>query len=122
MNEYNRPAGPQRSVETLKDIQLEPAVQTLISATNSGDGDALLRAFAPDAVLVDFGRTFRGHAQIAKWDQQENTGTQNHLRVRAVDPGPPMRLSLSVSGNGYNGEGVFEIELTDGLISLLTIT
>jgi ketosteroid isomerase-like protein len=122
MNEYNRPAGPQRSVETLKDIQLEPAVQTLISATNSGDGDALLRAFAPDAVLVDFGRTFRGHAQIAKWDRQENTGTQNHLRVRAVDPGPPMRLSLSVSGNGYNGEGVFEIELTDGLISHLTIT
>ena len=81
-----------------------------------------MRAFALDAVLVDFGRTFRGHAQIAKWDQQENIGTQNHLRVKAVDPGPPMRLSLSVSGNGYNGEGVFEIELTDGLISHLTIT
>jgi SnoaL-like domain len=106
----------------MKELRLEPAVEKLIAATNSGDGEELLRAFTPDAVLVDFGRTFKGHAQIAKWDRQENTGTNNHLRVTDVDSGSPIRLSLTVSGNGYNGDGVFEIVLTDGLISQLTIS
>ncbi len=106
----------------MKNFDLEPAIERLVSATNAGDGKALLQAFTEDAVLIDFGRTFSGRAQIAQWDRQENTGTQNIIRVNSVEAGPPVRLSISVSGNGYNGDGTFEIELKDGLISKLVIT
>ena len=106
----------------MKEFKLEPAIERLISATNSGDGELLLQSFTEDAVLVDFGRTFRGRSQIAVWDRQENTGTQNVIRMNDVVEGAPVRLKISVSGNGYNGNGVFEIELRDGLISRLNIT
>jgi phenylacetic acid degradation operon negative regulatory protein len=106
----------------MKQFKLEAAIERLISATNSGDGESLLQSFTEDAVLVDFGRTFRGRSQIAVWDRQENTGTQNVIRVNDVVEGAQVRLKISVSGNGYNGDGVFEIELRDGLISRLNIT
>ncbi len=103
-------------------MKLAPAVERLISATNSDDSEAFLTAFAPDATLIDFGRQFRGHEQIARWDRQENIGTQNRLSVKHVEMGPPMLVRVAVSGKGYNGDGSFEIELTDGLISRLSIT
>jgi hypothetical protein len=106
----------------MKAFSLPSAVERLISATNAGDAPGLLEAFDTDAVLIDFGRTFRGHEQIASWDRQENTGTQNRIHVTDVQVGEPLRIAVSVSGNGYNGDGVFEVLLRDGLISQLTIS
>jgi ketosteroid isomerase-like protein len=104
-------------------MKLNPAVQLLIDATNRGDSDALLKAFTKDAVLIDFGRVFHGRQEIARWDRNENIGTQNHLEVTAVKQLPKaMEVAVTVSGNGYNGFGHFLCELSGDLISRLTIT
>ena len=91
---------------------LEAPIQSMIDATNRGDSAAFLAAFADDAVLVDWGRTFAGKAEIAKWNASENIGTQNHLRVTSVHrSGTQVRVTVAVTGKGYNGDGTFVIDL-----------
>lgn len=57
--------------------QIDGPVREMIDATNAEDRDRLLRAFAPDAVLIDFGRRFVGHEEIGGWSDRENIGTHN---------------------------------------------
>ena len=100
----------------------EPAINAMIDATNEGDSDALLAAFAEDAVLIDFGRTFAGKAQIARWNREENIGTQNRIRVTDVKRrGALISVEIVVSGNGYNGTGTLAFELRNDLIHRLEI-
>jgi hypothetical protein len=40
-------------------FELEKPIQTMIDATNRGDSQGLLSAFADDAVLTDWGRTIK---------------------------------------------------------------
>lgn len=103
--------------------ELEPPIRGMIEATNRGDHDGVVASFARDAVLIDFGRIFRGRAEIALWDAQENTGTNNHLTVTAVTrPGPNTRVAIEVTGNGYNGSGVLAFLADDDGIRQLTIS
>jgi len=46
-------------------------VATFIQAVNDHDADALLSAFANDAVVADVGREFRGTAAIKEWSDRE---------------------------------------------------
>lgn len=95
----------------------------MIDATNRGDSEAVVAAFAPDAVLNDWGRTFTGREEIGRWDRDENTGTQNQIQVTSVaHRGEALKVGISVSGGGFNGDGSFTFEIKDGLISHLTIT
>ena len=101
---------------------LQPAVQTFLDATEAGDYDLFLTAFASDAVLEDWGRTFVGHEGIDRWDRQEHIGTQNTIVVRnSFETGDTTTLAVSVSGNGYNGDGTFVIHVRDGLIASFII-
>jgi hypothetical protein len=104
-------------------VELEKAIQTMIEATNRGDSDALLGAFADDAVLVDWGRTFAGKSDIARWNSDENIGTQNHIRVMGVKrSGNSVDVNVVVTGNGYNGPGSLIFELEGQSIKRLLIT
>ena len=47
---------------------LEPPIRAMIDATNAGDSDAFLQAFADDATIDDWGRTFTGRDEIARWN------------------------------------------------------
>jgi len=102
---------------------LEQPIRAMIEATNRGDHTGLVDSFAPDAVLTDFGRTFTGREEIARWDAQENIGTNNRLTVTGVTRlGSEVRVAIDVTGNGYNGSGVLAFVTGDETIERLTIT
>ena len=52
------------SVTAISPDQLPVAVRFYLTAHAARDTDAALRAFAPDAVIVDQGQTFRGVYEI----------------------------------------------------------
>lgn len=99
----------------------EPA-QRFIDATNSEDRAGLLAAFAPDAVLDDFGRVFTGLSAIGSWSDAENIGTHNRIAVHRVTGTADATLAdISVTGAGYNGPGTFLFHLRGAQIQGLTI-
>jgi ketosteroid isomerase-like protein len=102
---------------------LEAPVRAMIEATNRGDSAALVAAFAPDAVLVDFGRTFTGREEIARWNDNENIGTNNRLRITGVTRSDAeVRVAITVTGDGYNGSGVLAFAADETSIRRLVIT
>jgi len=102
--------------------ELEAPIAAMLDATNRGDPDGFLAAFADDAVLVDWGRTFTGKDEIARWDANENIGVQSHVEATSVQvDGSTSVVGVQVSGNGYNGGGSFAFETGGGLIRRLEI-
>lgn len=102
---------------------LEPPIRAMIEATNRGDHAGLVALFGADAVVNDFGRTFTGPEEIARWDAQENTGTNNRLTVTGVTRSDPrVRVAIAVTGNGYNGSGMLAFVADGEAIHRLTIT
>jgi SnoaL-like protein len=105
------------------EFELDAPIRTMIDATNRGDSEALLAVFADDAVLTDWGRTFSGKAEIARWNSEENIGTRNKILVTGVKrSGQEITVSVFVSGRGYNGPGVLSFQLAGNFIKLLLIT
>jgi hypothetical protein len=103
--------------------ELEPAIRQLFDATNRGDNDAFLDAFAEDGIVDDWGRTFTGHTEIAGWNAAENIGVNSHIDVTEVTrDGDTIRVGVAVSGDGYNGGGAFTFELAGGKIARMVIT
>jgi SnoaL-like domain len=106
-----------------RNLDLEPPVQAMIDATNAEDDEAFLAAFAVDAELVDWGRPFAGRSEIARWNDQENIGTNNRITVTGVErSGGRVDVAISVTGNGYNGTGTLAFELRGELIQRLVIS
>lgn len=104
-------------------VGLEPPIQAMLDATNRGDSEALLAAFEHDAVLVDWGRTFTGKKAIARWNDDENMGTQNRIDVTGVERSADgVAVSVSVTGTGYNGQGTLTFQLGARGIRRLVIT
>jgi hypothetical protein len=102
--------------------ELDPPIQAMFDATNAGDSDAFLAAFAEDAVLIDWGRTFTGHDQIAGWNANENIGVQSHIETTGVQrEGDDVIVGVNVSGNGYNGGGSFAFRTAGGRITRMEI-
>jgi ketosteroid isomerase-like protein len=94
----------------------------MFDATNSRDPRAFVAAFADDAVLVDWGRTFTGHEQIAAWDANENTGVESRIEVTGVEQdGATTVVGVQVTGKGYNGGGSFAFETAHGRITRMEI-
>jgi hypothetical protein len=103
--------------------ELESPIRQMIDATNSGDSVAFLGAFAGDAVLDDWGRTFTGHEEIAGWNERENIGVKSHIEVTGVErSGDSVRVGVAVSGDGYNGGGAFTFVLAGDRIARMVIT
>lgn len=101
--------------------RLEPPIRAMIDATNRGDRDAMLAAFADDATLVDFGRTFTGRTEIARWDANENIGVHSRFSVRSVDrSGRSVTVGVTVTGDGFNGDSSFRFDLEgDRIVRML---
>jgi hypothetical protein len=103
--------------------QLPPAIRAMIEATNRADVKGFLDAFAADAVLDDWGRTFTGRSEIAGWDERENIGVNSHIEVTGVQrDGDRVRVGVAVSGDGYNGGGAMTFTLADDKIARMVIT
>jgi hypothetical protein len=104
-------------------FELEAPIQRMIDATNRGDTDTFLSAFSDDAILTDWGRTFAGKSEIARWNDDENIGTQNQIRVMGVKrSGSSVDVNVVVTGKGYNGPGSMIFEVDGESIRRLVIT
>jgi hypothetical protein len=99
-------------------------LRTFIDATNRGDSDAFVAAFTEDAVLDDWGRVFHGHHGVAAWNRSDNIGKQSHFELVGIEPvDDPNRVvvTLTVTGNGYNGTGPITFEFRDDQIARVVI-
>jgi hypothetical protein len=102
---------------------LDPPIRQMIDATNRGDSEDFLAAFADDALLEDWGRTFTGRDEIAGWNARENIGVNSHIEVTGVErSGDSIRVGVAVSGDGYNGGGAFTFVLAGDRIARMVIT
>lgn len=100
------------------------AIQAFFDTTNAGDSEGFVAAFAGDAFLDDWGREFHGHAGIGLWNQTDNIGKDTRLEVHDVRQGSrdgEYVATVTVTGRGYRGPGVFTFQVTDGLISRFII-
>lgn len=100
-------------------------IQTFVDATNSADSDAFAAAFAHDAFLSDWGREFHGTNGVRAWNRTDNIGVHAHFDLVNITAGPQpdsYTVTLTVSGDGYNGTGPMRFELRGDLIARLIIS
>jgi len=119
------PTSPSTGGTIMTNRILPTAIQRFIDATNAGDPDEFITAFASDAYLNDWGREFHGHDGIRSWDRTDNIGVNAHFDLVGVEPGSQPDgyvVTLTVTGDGYNGTGPMRFQLSDGLIQRLTIS
>lgn len=103
--------------------ELPAPIQRIVDATNAGDSEAFVAAFAPGAVLSDWGKEFAGAEAIAGWDETDNIGRESRFRVLGVErEGEAWLVRLAVSGKGFNGESFFRFTVADDLVSRMEIT
>jgi hypothetical protein len=108
----------------MSDTSMPPAIRAFVDTTNSGDSDGFVAAFTEDAYLNDWGREFHGREGVASWNESDNIGKQAHFDVLGIVAGRKPEqylLTLTVSGGGYNGPGMFTFDLRDGLIARFLI-
>jgi len=97
-------------------------IQRMIDATNAGDSDAFVAAFATGAYLEDWGRGFTGHDEIRSWDASDNIGRNARFEVVAHrSEGSDDIVTLAVSGGGFNGTSDFRFTLDGDLIERMVI-
>jgi hypothetical protein len=109
----------------VSDVVLPAPIQAFIDATNRGDTESFLAAFTDDAYLNDWGREFHGRDGVRSWDTTDNIGVRSHFELVGVEPGKhddEYLVSLTVSGDGFNGTGPLLFTLRDGLIARLVIS
>ncbi len=63
-------------------MNLPSPIQAYFDADERSDGEALIQAFAPDAVVKDEGHTYAGHQAIGAWWRETKDKYQH--RPRAV--------------------------------------
>ena len=101
---------------------LPPPVQAIVEAANRGDTAAFLAAFTSNGVVDDWGREFRGAAEISSWSDGEFIGVAVELTVVGVErEGDRTVVSAQVGGNGFNGPSHFAFETAGELVSRMTI-
>jgi hypothetical protein len=97
-------------------------VQSIVDAANRGDTAAFLACFTSEGVVDDWGREFRGGAEIEQWSEGEFIGVEVSLEVEEVElDGPRTIVAALVGGNGFNGPSHFTFETTGGLVTRMTI-
>lgn len=99
-------------------------VQAYFDADEKNDGDALIRAFAPDAVVADEGRPRAGHQAIAAWWRDAKAKYQHAIEpLDVVEKGDVSEVRAKVTGQ-FPGSPVtltFAFRLKGGQIAGLEI-
>lgn len=104
----------------MTEAQIDGPVREMIDATNAEDRDRLLQAFAPNAVLIDFGRRFVGREEIGGWSDRENIGTHNRIAATNISTSPEgVDVEIEVTGDGYNGTALLRFALDGAQITTL---
>ncbi|MET1052184.1 MAG: nuclear transport factor 2 family protein [Mycetocola sp.] len=102
---------------------LPEPVARAIAAANSADTDGFLAAFAPQGVVNDWGRIFKGHDEIKAWSDAEFIGVEVALDVTAeITTGAYSTVTATVGGEGYTGQSHFSFTVENDLITEMSIT
>jgi hypothetical protein len=103
-------------------VSLPAPVQAVFDATNAGDTSAFLAAFTADGVVDDWGREFRGYAEIQRWSDGENIGVQATWTPTGITSGGGEHVvTATVGGNGFNGPSHFSFRTDGERVSRMTI-
>ena len=105
--------------------QLPAAIRGFIESTNRADSDAFVATFTEDAYLNDWGREFHGHDGVRSWNRTDNIGVRSHFEFVSAEPGEAPGsyvVTLTVTGDGFNGTGPMNFELRDERIAQLRIS
>ena len=97
-------------------MNLPSPIQAYFDADERSDGEALIQAFAADAIVKDEGRTYAGHQAISAWWRETKDKYQTVLeplevsdeddvatvraRVTGQFPGSPAMISFMFRLNG----------------------
>jgi hypothetical protein len=109
----------------MTDNQLPAAISAFVDATNRGDTDAFVAAFTDDAYINDWGREFHRHDGVRSWNSTDNIGVRSHFDHVRAEPGAAPDsyvVTVTVTGDGFNGTGTMNFELRDGRIASLRIS
>jgi hypothetical protein len=102
--------------------QLPAPIQRFIDATNQGDSDAFVAAFAPNASLTDYGRVFHGAEGARSWDASDNIGKRSRFDVVAFrQEAGEWIVTVDVSGDGFTGRSDIRFAIDGDLISRMVI-
>ena len=102
--------------------ELSAPVATAIDAANANDFDAFIACFAPDGVVDDWGREFRGPDEIRGWSDGEFIGVRVSLEVTEVERRDGATVvTANVGGDGFNGPSHFAFDLEGELVGRMTI-
>ena len=104
--------------------ELPAGISDVIVGINTEDPSLFQGAFTDDAVVDDWGRTFRGPEAIAGWNRTDNLDKHTRVRVTGYDRhGDAHAVAIDVSGGGFHGAGTFTFRLADdGRVSRLDVT
>ena len=103
-------------------LHIPEPVASFLEAVNRHDPAAFAAAFSTDGVVDDWGRTFHGADEIARWSDKEFIGSRGTLRPDevTVDAG-----TVVVTGDWRstwaNGRSRFEFAVHRGRIERMTI-
>lgn len=101
---------------------LPTPVAALIDAALANDTDAFLACFAPDGVVDDWGREFRGPEEIRGWSDKEFIGVRVSLDVTDVErAGADTTVTATVGGDGFNGPSHFTFAAEAERVTRMTI-
>jgi len=109
----------------MSERRVPDAIREFIDATNDADSERFVAAFTDDAYLNDWGREFRGHDGVRMWDRTDNIGKQSHFEFvdasAGSEPGA-WTVTVTVTGNGFNGTSPLAFVVRDGRIASLRIS
>ncbi|RWB61709.1 nuclear transport factor 2 family protein [Mesorhizobium sp.] len=81
-------------------------IRRFVEATNAGDTEAFLETFTADALLTDWGRSFRGRGEIARWPApNQRTSRRGSSRVAAAPS--PWRSGRRPTEESRKGAGLW---------------
>ena len=97
-------------------------VGAALEAANANDTAAFLACFAPDGVVDDWGREFRGPDEIRAWSDREFIGVHVSLDVTDVErEGAATTVTATVGGEGFNGPSHFTFLVDGDRLTRMTI-
>jgi hypothetical protein len=97
-------------------------VDAALVAANANDTAAFIDCFAPDGVVDDWGREFKGPDEIRTWSDREFIGVHVSLDVSAVArDGAATTVTATVGGEGFNGQSHFTFHIEGDRLARMTI-
>lgn len=81
-------------------LTLPPHVSTYFEIANGSDLSQVAQCFTPDAVVVDEGKTYRGHEAIEAWQREaQKTFDYTVEPVNASQEGDRLKVMADIVGN-----------------------